>query len=843
MRDSTNHQSLVSLDSPAGNEISRYCFKHAILAAAALGAFTASALLLAAEEEAGGPVLEEIVVTAQKREESLQTVAISATAFSSETRDLIGIETIQDLTNYTPGVQYNEQNDLMYVRGIGRTSNNLALDPAVATYLDGFYSSFNRVADSSSLFLAQEEIYRGPQGTLFGRNAIGGVFNLTSPAPSYQWEGESRLRIGNYDSADLESTVSGPITDSLRFRLTLGDYQQDQGFFRSVSGHNEDGYGLKHTQEYKLQLAGNVGSSFDWSMKADHREWNLGWGTLKQLTPYSTGASPTYDCAVLACPGNLGPNPQYSVGVDPLITQPGPTQTDSRVLNTDTPNRERLKNDMVYVFQGVGHLGFADLKYIAGFYSYDYDLEVDFDNTTRTSYVYQAPFNTQFGFQPSPVTINSQMVSHYQEVKHYYSNELNLVSATDGELQYVVGLYQFDEHFRNPFGIGSVVPQPQVVTPTVLTNGVPGGPAPMNPRGLYYFADDRTVGQSAAAFGQIDWLFVDTVKATVGLRYTTDRKSSEDIAREVFYDPSGLGAQASAYDLVLGTQRNADGDFVRPLEIDSHAFTGTAGLEWTPTQRTLGYLKYSRGYKDAGINAGSGFAANPYTQPEYVDALEIGWKQTVERTLQLNSSVFYDKYKGAQYPLTQLTQFTRTSAFFNIDEKIYGAEFEVQWAATEHFRILLDYAYLKAMFTDRNTFADAFTGLPTSLYGNPVPQSPRNKATLNTIYSWGFEPGSLSLSGTYAWKDRITSSAFSDPEFTAGSFGVTDFRATWNAISDRWSVLGYLRNAFNVLASDKGVVSGGGTTFGTPTTLFRSYIPPRTFGIELKVRFGAKIHQ
>jgi iron complex outermembrane recepter protein len=826
---------------PSAIKALRSC-KDTHLVTGALGALLVSAPLLAADQAVGATALEEIVVTAQKRAESLQTVAISSTAFSSETRDLIGIETIQDLTNFTPGVQYNEQNDLMYVRGIARTSNNLALDPAVATYLDGFYSSFNRVADSSSLFLAQEEIYRGPQSTLFGRNAIGGVFNLTSPAPSDQWEGEGRLRIGNYDSADLEGTVSGPITDFLRFRLTLGDYKQDQGFFQSISGHDEDGYGLKHTQEYKLQLAGNIDSVFDWSLKGDHREWNLGWGTIKQLTPYSTGASPTYDCALLACPGNLGPNPQYSVGVDPPITQLDPSQTDPRVLNTDTPNRERLKDDMVFVFQGIGHLGFADLKYIAGFYSYEYDLEVDFDNTARTSYVYQAPFNTQFGFQPSPVTINSQMFSYYQEVKHYYSNELNLVSTTEGNLQYAVGLYQFDEHFRNPFGIGSVVPQPQVVTPTALVDGVPDGPAPLNPRGLYYFADDRTVGQSAAAFGQIDWLFVDTVKSTVGVRYTEDRKSSEDIAREVFFDPSALGGQASAYDLVLGTQRNAAGDFVRHLETSSHAITGNAGLEWTPAQGMLGYLKYSRGYKDAGINAGSGFAANPYTQPEYVDALELGWKQTLKRTLQLNASVFYDKYKGAQYPLTQLTEFTRTSAFFNIDEKIYGAEFEAQWAATEHFRVLLDYAYLKAIFTDRHTFADAFTGLPTSLYGNPVPQSPKNKATLNAIYSWTFEPGSLSLSGTYAWKDRITSSAFSDPEFTAGSFGVTDFRATWNAPDNHWSVLGYLRNAFNVLGSDTGVVSGGGTTFGTPNTLFRSYIPPRTFGVELKVRFGAKIH-
>jgi iron complex outermembrane recepter protein len=837
----------------------------AVVLLGSLGVLELMPAALAADVSAT-PEIEEIVVTAQKRSENLESVPVAVTAFSAATRDLIGIESTQDMSDYTPGVTYSFVSDRMYVRGLGRSTNNLSIDNSIATYLDGFYSSFFRVADSTSLFLAQEEIYRGPQGTLFGRNAIGGAFVLTSPQPTDMWEGEADLRVGNYQTEDLEATVAGPISDSLRFRFSAGEYKQGQGYFESVNGNQNDGAGWKNNQQFQLQLAGNFGDAYDWWLKADHLHWNIGWGTQVQTSEYAThcvspnalGAAVPID--TINC-GGLQPNPWFNSGTvlgfplsaTPQLTQPNPPNNGSTYSTpNDSLNRERLKDDETFVYQGVGHLGGADLKYIAGYYSSEYDLVTDYDNTARPSYDIILPGAA------APLTINSAEYLSYKEIRHYYSNELDLISTYDGPLQYVLGLYQYDEHVQQPIGIGNNVPQSYFQSPIVAADVFGGAvvPAAPNPSGDWYSVGQKTTSQSEAAFGQIDWKFVDNWKATVGLRYTKDRKDSVEYARYVLWDPvldAALGLPQVGLDIsslvfpANGAVPDAsgNGNYVRSLAIDSHAWTGTAGVEWTPGSDTLGYAKYSRGYKEAGINSGDAIVADPYTKPEYIDAFEVGWKQTFNHVFQINSALFYYKYDGAQYPLTTFGGPVPETPFFNVDEKIYGAEFETQWQATSALRFLIDYSYLHAAFTQHTVYTDAYTGLPASLYGNQVPGSPTNKATFNAVYTWMFTPGSFALSATQAWRDRVTSSPFGDPEFVAGSYGQTDFRGTWNDITNRWSVFGYLRNAFDVRGSDGTGIDtslyNAAQGYGGPT-LARSLIYPRTFGVEFRVRFGAKVH-
>jgi iron complex outermembrane recepter protein len=839
-------------------------FKRELAVIATLSVMVPAAV--SAADSGSGSVLTEIVVTAQKRAENVESVPIAVTAFSAAARDLLGIESTEDMADYTPGVTYSFVSDRMYVRGLGRETNNLSIDNAIATYLDGFYSSFFRVADSSSLFLAQEEIYRGPQGTLFGRNAIGGAFVLTSPHPTDDWEGEAHLRVGNYDSQDIEGTVAGPISDSLRFRLSAGEYRQGQGYFKSVTGSDNDGAGWKDNQQIQLQLAGNFGSAYDWWVKADHLHWNIGWGTEVQTSPYATHCvSPTALGAAIPLEtincGGLQPNPWFNsattvfgpLAATPQLTQPNPPNSGSSYTTpNDTNNRERLKDDETFVYAGVGHLGFADLKYVAGYYSSEYDLTTDYDNTARAAYDISLPGAA------APLLINSAEALNYKEIRRYYSNELNLVSTYEGPLQYVAGLYQYDEHVQQPISIGNVVPQSYFQSPIIAADVFGGAivPGAANPSGDWYSVGQKTVSQSAAAFGQLDWKFAETLKATLGLRYTKDRKSSEEYARYVMWDPllnAALGLPQVGLDissLAFGpngatADPSGNGNYIRHLEINSHATTGTAGLEWTPDDNSLGYAKYSRGYKEAGINAGDAIVPNPYTKPEFIDAFEVGWKQTLNRIFQINAALFYYKYDGAQVPLTEYGGPVATTPFFNINEKIYGAEFETQWQVSAALRLLVDYSYLHAQFTDHSTYVDAYTGLPTTVYGDQVPGSPKNKATFNGVYTWFFTPGSFAMSGTYAWRDRVTSSPFADPEFVAGSYGQTDFRGTWTDITHRWSVFGYLRNAFDVRGSDgTGIdtsVYSAPVGFGGPT-LARSLIYPRTFGVEFQVRFGAKVH-
>src|ERR1700722_4104759 len=170
--------------------------------------------------------IAEIVVTAEKRNESLETVPDAISAYTSKTRDLIGIETIQDMTKFTPGLQYSTSLDRAFIRGVGRQTNNLASQPGVATYNDGVYNSSVVSAAGDSLFVDRVEVLRGPQGTLYGRNAIGGTINSISKRPTADWTAEVRLKAGNFGTHDFEGMVSGPISATMRFKF--GGYRNTQ---------------------------------------------------------------------------------------------------------------------------------------------------------------------------------------------------------------------------------------------------------------------------------------------------------------------------------------------------------------------------------------------------------------------------------------------------------------------------------------------------------------------------------------------------------------------------------------------------------------------------------------
>ena len=196
--------------------------RYSLLGAAALAvtSFAAGAHAQNAPPSGGGAaMLEEVVVTAEKREANLQTVPVAVSAFTSERRDTVGIRTLQDITNFTPGLSYSTGTDRVSLRGIGRLTNNLASEPGVANYLDGIYTVFTADAGLPPLFVDRVEVLRGPQGTLYGRNSIGGAINTITKRPPKTFSGEVRAIYENYDHKELQALVGGPITEGLRFSL------------------------------------------------------------------------------------------------------------------------------------------------------------------------------------------------------------------------------------------------------------------------------------------------------------------------------------------------------------------------------------------------------------------------------------------------------------------------------------------------------------------------------------------------------------------------------------------------------------------------------------------------
>ena len=537
-----------------------------------------------------------------------------------------------------------------------------------------------------------------------------------------------------------------------------------------------------------------------------------------------------------------------------------------------------------------------------------------------------------------PLTIFPRQSSTYREDYHNLSHEVNFSSTTDGPLQWIAGLYNYHEGYIQPV-FTTLHDQPQLDGP--ITASVPSvtGAVPRDFRRRLY--DDRTKFEqdSYAAYGQVDWKFAEHWKATLGLRYSTDALKGTESVRAICFattacgtTPELLGTFTPAVDITaaivhrgevpVGVVDNgqpggvafANGFAMRTYNVDFHATTGTAGIQWEPDDDTLAYFRYSRGYKMGGINSGvtSSLGRFPYTGPEHIDAFDFGFKKNFGRTLQTNISIFHYPYKDLQAPLTVANNTgglaVSESRFVNVPKAVtQGIEIETTWAPIEHLQILANYSYddahIKTLTNiidpndpsardprakplssvlqactgtgstptpanpSPNPLCDTATGLvqrAQNLSGNSLPQAPKHKVAINVTYSFEFEPGTLTPSVSYVWRDKQYSGLFERSYNAAPSWDQVDARLIWRDKDRRYTFIAYVKNVFDTLGYDGGAgagrvsgtyanatvaASGGGVTPGLPAPLpgtvngvegfATSYAisPPRTYGLELQYRF------
>src|SRR5665213_653255 len=231
--------------------------KQVLMMSCALGALALSAsgayAAAAANTAAGATAVGEIIVTAEKRAANIQDVPEAVTAFTSEERNIVGINTVQDMTDFTPGLTYSSQLDRPAMRGLARNNNIYLSDSAVAVYYDDFYSNSTFLVGRDDMLIDQVEVLLGPQGTLYGRNAIGGLINTISKRPSEDLGGEVRAIVGNFGYSKVEGTITGPLGNGWSFRASGFDINQYQGYFKNLSGSPDEG-GIVHDVYGDLQL-------------------------------------------------------------------------------------------------------------------------------------------------------------------------------------------------------------------------------------------------------------------------------------------------------------------------------------------------------------------------------------------------------------------------------------------------------------------------------------------------------------------------------------------------------------------------------------------------------------
>jgi iron complex outermembrane receptor protein len=826
---------------------------------------------LAQNAPSSGTTIEEIVVTAEKREQSLQDVPVAVTAYTSERREVLGVNTVEDLARMTPSLSYTN-NDRLSIRGFGRLTNSIGTDPSVALYSDGIFS--NSMADASTppLFIERTEVLRGPQGTLYGRNSIGGTMNVISKRPTEDFQGEVRGLVGNYESWRLDGLVRGPIAENLRFLVGGSIERRNQGFIENIGPARDTGELARYMIE--VQLEADLGENTLARLRYSKFDWDDSYGvgnTLNSIiTPYDTTSFVGTGTSALYYNTTLG-----FTGVNPAVQDPYTINVNWGAYGS-LDNHHRLHLDITH------DLGWATLKYLGGYQQYDYNTSSDSDYSNRAG-----PQNLSVPDLdgPGPLTaftatnVATDARTFYEERQSWYSNELNLSSNSDGPLNWIVGVFQYYQEYDQPQGI-RVVGDPGMFNPISLA----GGSVPENPRGAFLYVDGHLETKSYAAFGQVDYEFAPTWTLTAGLRYTYDQKDGHDIARYVARVPSaalltglvGAGlpiSVAQGLSLDLTTQQvcggftvascaanpltadlfaNPGGGLRRNLSGDWDAWTGTLGVQWQPEGDTNLYARYSRGYKSGGWLGSNGLTPDPIVEPEYVDSFEIGAKKTFGGVFQLNAAAFYSDYRGFQVPLTVPLGTITGTRFLNLDAEVSGIELEGQWSPIDNLQLYGNYAYLNAKVAEGCCFVDqadpralapgarptgpalANGNQPQTLVDNRLPLSPEHKFTVGGNYTWDFNAGSLTANGSYTWTGDQQSTIFANPIYESPQNEIADFRLLWRDVDDRYTLIAFVKNAFDEVAYQSSTATSP-SAVGPRRTVILNF--PRTFGAEVHFRF------
>ena len=245
-----------------------------------------------------------VVVTAQKREETVQDIAVAVTAITSELRDEIGLTTVQDYTNFAPGLSYSTASDRLGMRGVTRTSNNFGIRSGISNYVDGVYFSSAIPASREPIFVERVEVVRGPQGTLYGRDSIGGALNVITKRPTEEFEGQVNMQMGNYDMLGVAGTFAGLITDWMRYRVGYSRQAQNEGWLTNYSGLQTEG-GRKDDTYAEAQLEFDIGDNIDLWVRAGTLGWDVRYGPPGARTSGDAGSP--YDTRFLP-PGAIVPN-------------------------------------------------------------------------------------------------------------------------------------------------------------------------------------------------------------------------------------------------------------------------------------------------------------------------------------------------------------------------------------------------------------------------------------------------------------------------------------------------------------------------------------------------------
>jgi outer membrane receptor protein involved in Fe transport len=596
------------------------------------------------------PAAEVIVVTATKREESLQDVPLVVTAIGEALLEDAGVDDIRDLQILTPGLTVtstsSEASTTARIRGIGTVGDNIGLESSVLVNIDGVYRPRNGVGFGDLGDIERIEVLKGPQGTLFGKNASAGVINIITAAPTFEFEAETELTASNYDGFGAAASFNGPILgDMLAGRMFLAKRRRG-GFLDVSTGPGPRGETEDNGQDY-FTLRGQL-----LAVPADQM-------TARLILDYSERDENC--CAATQLFIGQAANSRAN-----LInaTRPGSIDTVATPFDRNALSNRSTRQDVRD--QGAS-------------------LELNWDITdaillTSISAIrnWQSVNGQDSDFTAADLLYRPDDGSNFSEFEQI-SQEVR-ASGQSGRLSWLAGVFYSHEDVDSGSVLLSGSDFYGYFAQRVL-GGAPGligiTPAVAMQPGSGYRDRYSQTGDSYALFTDNTFELTDVLRLNLGLRWTRDEKelttrytttgTSCDQAEASFPILVGAVGQASATTIVGGlclNQLNNDFDALGPYdqERSEEAVSGAARILYDLTPDAMVYAAYARGFKAGGFNLdregvvlisgeGPNFTADPNTEfrGEYVDAFEIGSKnEFLDNSLTLNLAAFHQTYTDFQ---------------------------------------------------------------------------------------------------------------------------------------------------------------------------------------------------
>ncbi len=847
-------------------------------AAAAASAFAAAVPALAQETTSDAQAVDDersttIIVTAQKREESIQDVPISVTAFDSQLLQEAGVKDIKDLIQVAPSLMVtstsNESSTTARIRGIGTVGDNPGLESSVGISIDGVYRPRNGVGFSDLGEIERIELLRGPQGTLFGKNTSAGVINIITREPSFDFGVNGELTWGDYDLLTAAGSVTGAIVeDKAAFRL-FGKTSRRDGYLkvdpgvglikRDESRDQDSNYGTFRAQ---LLLTPNDNLRVRGIVDAAQRSENC----CAAVQIFTGPTSAFIDSLAGASPGINRPVPASAltlpaqVGVNRLV----PADPFARRAYSDASTESNTKESGVSV-QVDYSLPFADFTSITAARHWENQSAQDVD------------------FSAAPIAYRTSDPNRQGSKFDYFSQELRL-QGEFANVNWLIGGFYADEQLERKdsqlYGaayeqfLSLLLSSGTNASLVNLLTGLPAGSAyPVGAGSRDQFSQEA---RTWAVFTHNQIKVTDAFELTLGLRYTAEDKDAVATFQTESSACRGILAAAVNPTSLLNTIipaasrptviGNICAPWANPAADTSNFDQSRSENEWSGTARgtyrftddVSVFAGYSRGYKGGGFNLDrapggigsnpAGYRANTSFPAEFVDTYEVGLKSSwFSNALLVNATAFSSAFENFQLNTFTGIQFIVTPIR---EVKSQGFEIDTVWIPpVDGFYIQGGVAYADTKYGD-NIRPTGSVVTDVTLPGSQLSLSPKWYVSGSVSYE---RPvlGNLKFKGNFGgrWVSEYNTGSDLLPPKIQDAFALFNARVGIGADNGSWTLevwsqnitdQDYLQVGFNGPLQG----SSGITSLTTPynpvndTITYNAFLgAPRTFGATLRFQY------